>query len=860
MGSFKGNGRGKGSKPRNDRARLRRQGHPDLESLETRRLLTGGGSTWTPTDPNNLLDAQNGPMANLGPDVVKVYGEYLTYEAAGAKGAFTSPLSSQIHIKGTTIGLDVKGSGNFGTFESALQTIGMTVTSTNTTYEIIEGYVPIADLPKVAEQAQTVDANPLYIYVLAQEGISPNQADLAENVAPARTNLGLSGAGQKVGVLSDSVNDFQGGLATSVSTGDLPNNVQVIQDYPANGNPAAQTDEGRAMLEQIYDLAPAAKLAFATGEVGDLGFAQNILALYNAGSQTIVDDLLGDGLDPYYQDGIVQQAINTVVAEGGSYVSAAGNEADSGYESTFRGVSATIPAIGAGTYQNFDPTGASQTTELGINVYNPSTIDFQYDQPFYTTNGVVSNVEIDILDANGNLVSQANANNIAMQTPFQQTATLQPGQYFVAIKVDSGPNPGHIFFTENGDGGFSVDTKFGGAGPTYYASTGGHNAGADTIGVGAVPFWATPSYTHTPSADVNEPFSSFGPRILEFAPNGTPLPAQQVIDQPEVSGTDANNTSFFIPGENLDTTQVNFPANPPYPGDAVTSFANPTTATNQSVATLENFTGTSSASPNVAAIIALMKQESPNITNAEIVNDLETTALSLDGKPAGIWSPQAGFGLVNAVAAIQAAETLRVSSITPGNGQALTTIPSVINVFFSQPVNLSTVSASNLTVTGPNGAIVIVGAPSGVDSATFPTEVAFPITIVPAPGQKANGLYRFVHPRLDRGPARRHPLTGVFNDQVQPRADPSGRRSSAPRSPAGSRPSRSASPSTRPRSTRATWSCSATTGSTRPTSTPTPSSSACCRGRSSATTHRPSRPRSTSPPCPSRNCRPTTTG
>ena len=40
--------------------------------LEIRRLLSGG-PTWKPTD-TNLLDAQNGPMANLGPDVVKVYG------------------------------------------------------------------------------------------------------------------------------------------------------------------------------------------------------------------------------------------------------------------------------------------------------------------------------------------------------------------------------------------------------------------------------------------------------------------------------------------------------------------------------------------------------------------------------------------------------------------------------------------------------------------------------------------------------------------------------------------------------------------------------------------------------------------
>ncbi len=60
----------------------------------------------------------------------------------------------------------------------------------------------------------------------------------------------------------------------------------MIQDDPfGNG-----TDEGRAMLENIHDIAPGANLQFATADTGELGFMQNIEALDNAGSKVIVDD------------------------------------------------------------------------------------------------------------------------------------------------------------------------------------------------------------------------------------------------------------------------------------------------------------------------------------------------------------------------------------------------------------------------------------------------------------------------------------------------------------------------------------------------------------------------------------------
>ena len=82
---------------------------------------------------------------------------------------------------------------------------------------------------------------------------------------------------------------------------------------------------------------------------------QNIVALGNAGSNVIVDDLTYFD-EPFFQDGLISQAVNTVVGMGDTYLSAAGNRANDGYLSNFRSVSANIPgAAGQGTIHGLRP-------------------------------------------------------------------------------------------------------------------------------------------------------------------------------------------------------------------------------------------------------------------------------------------------------------------------------------------------------------------------------------------------------------------------------------------------------------------------------------------------------------------------
>ena len=66
----------------------------------------------------------------------------------------------------------------------------------------------------------------------------------------------LVARGYKVGVISDSF-DHLGGELAGIGSGDLPL-VQVVLD----SNLAGDSDEGRAMCEIVYDVAPGADIAF----------------------------------------------------------------------------------------------------------------------------------------------------------------------------------------------------------------------------------------------------------------------------------------------------------------------------------------------------------------------------------------------------------------------------------------------------------------------------------------------------------------------------------------------------------------------------------------------------------------------
>jgi hypothetical protein len=771
MASNKGYGLDQGSKRRLWQRKQRRKGDsPRLELLENRLLLTGGGGSsttvpgpvWTPTD-TNLFDAQNGPMANLGTALVSIYQSFVQ---SGGNTAQLDTQFPQVEFQNGLVGVLVKSlGGDFSQFETQLTDVGMHVIDASAYYGVVDGWAPVSALPTIAQMQQTESGMALFKPITSQlyQGVAYNEAETSLFADVARTQFGVDGTGVTIGVLSDSVSQFNGGLGASYATGDLnsKNPVNVIQD-----GPAGSTDEGRAMLENIHDIAPGANLQFATATPTDMNMATNIAALAKAGSQLIVDDVKYAD-EPFFQNGFISQAVSTVVGQGVTYFSAAGNEGpDSGYLSTFRAGLGTVPGVGTGTFMNFNPgAGTNLLLPITTGIANANII-FQFDQPFATqqpagsTATVSSEVNFYVLsiaaDGTATVVASGTNNNVATQEPLQMVTVPSAGNYFVAMQVVSGPNPGHVEFVGFNDtnGAVSVSTQYGSGGGTYYPATYGHDASPSTIGVGATPWWAPAPYLgQNPLA--SEPFSSSGPALIVLNPDGTPMSTPQVVQNPAITAPDGGNTSFFSPGFFLNTTA------PPVPGQPATS-TNLVPANQQ---TLPVFFGTSSAAPNATAVAALMLQKVPSLTPAQIRAGLIASTLPMNGTPAGTWDAEAGFGLINAISAINAVDLLRVVSTNPAAGSTVTITPSAITVTFNKPVNFSTVSAADLTFTAaPPGVTVSVGTPIAVDNPTDPTKISWPFSFTKPAGTLANGSYTFSIQSPSSGP----PVTAQDGKELVP--------------------------------------------------------------------------------------------
>jgi hypothetical protein len=186
----------------------------------------------------------------------------------------------------------------------------------------------------------------------------------------ARETFGVDGSGIKVGVISDGVDS----LAASQLSGDLPNMVQV-------GDPGSG-DEGTAILEIVYDIAPGADLAFHNGTT-TLNFIEAIEFFTNNGADVIVDDIgfLGE---PFFQDGSVAQAAAGAVDNGIIYVSSAGNDGDAHYQALFLD---TDPEDGDDEV-NFHDFGlaADEASDIGMTIEVPpnrnSIVVLQWSNPF----------------------------------------------------------------------------------------------------------------------------------------------------------------------------------------------------------------------------------------------------------------------------------------------------------------------------------------------------------------------------------------------------------------------------------------------------------------------------------------------
>jgi len=192
--------------------------------------------------------------------------------------------------------------------------------------KVIEGWIAPALIEKLAA-LPGVDWVSLPEYAVTNVGAATTLGDTvtrASNVRSQFIAFGIDGSGVKVGVISNGA----ASRATSIASGDLPSN-------PLNliVNNANDGDEGTAMLEIVYDLAPGASLYFA-GAHTVTEFQAGISWLQLQGVDIIVDDLGFFG-QPYFTDGVLASDVDAAVSNGVTYITAAGNHAQQHYQTQF---------------------------------------------------------------------------------------------------------------------------------------------------------------------------------------------------------------------------------------------------------------------------------------------------------------------------------------------------------------------------------------------------------------------------------------------------------------------------------------------------------------------------------------------
>jgi hypothetical protein len=216
---------------------------------------------------------------------------------------------------------------------------GMTGIIDNPSKAVITGFFPIVNLDKL---------NALGIYInhcrpvfppVKNSGLTNSNGDISQKSNLARNGYNVFGENVTVGVLSDSYNN-QGLAPADVVNDDLPGNpinpdpVNVLQDYPFTVFSRA-SDEGRAMLQTVHDVAPKSKLVFRTGFVSEGDFAVGARQMVDEANCDVIIDDITYITAPFYRDGFVAQAANYAHDQGKTYISAAGNYGTKSYSANF---------------------------------------------------------------------------------------------------------------------------------------------------------------------------------------------------------------------------------------------------------------------------------------------------------------------------------------------------------------------------------------------------------------------------------------------------------------------------------------------------------------------------------------------
>ncbi len=497
---------------------------------------------------------------------------YLIREAAGKKAVTGAPaIKSRVKREADgRVSVEITADPT-DELKNAITAAGGEVTYESKRWKSLQAKLPPAAIEAIAgrNDVSRITATPEKTVHLIT-----NDADRAHKANTSRPTFGVTGAGVKVGVISDSADHY----LDSQASGELPMSLTILpgkSGIPASG-------EGTAMLEIVHDIAPDAQLFFATAGPGIAGFADSIIQLKDAGCKIIVDDISYSTGEWQFQDDAIGQAVNAVVDAGVLYLSSSGNEGSKkrGTSTTWEGDyvnggAATVP-LPTGTVHSFGTHNYNRT----LTGENSSFAVLQWSDQ-YGASG--NDYDLYVLSTDGtSIVDSSTDTQNGTGIPLETVGAVAPGQRLVIWKDNAAANRYLRLITPHAK--LEVST----AGQTI-----GHAGTPKCICVAASDSFAAVDvapFTFTTSSPV-EDSSSDGPHRMFYLQDGTPITPGNFsstggnnVQTPSITGGDGGNTS--VPG-----------------------FA--------------PFYGTSAAAPATAALAALVLSKNPALTNTQLRTILE---------------------------------------------------------------------------------------------------------------------------------------------------------------------------------------------------------------------------------------------
>jgi len=474
--------------------------------------------------------------------------------------------------------------------------------------------VPLNKLKDIAARDDVVQMFSASAIRSRTNGYPDQEGDVAHTVDRARQSFSISGAGIKVGVISDSLDDGYGSEATARSSGGVLADAAItIVDSDGNDwvgeSGQGNTGEGLPMLEIIHTLAPGAQLFFATGDSGGGPdrMAANIRQLAAAGCRIIVDDLTFPN-EPPFQDGPISQAVDDVTAKGVLYFSSAGNSGNLAHHtaSTWEGVFTDGGPAGdqfhAGANARLLDFGGKKTLNTIDIASDQDQVNFFWADPLgHSVNGY----DLYLVNNKGAVVGQGISSPNRNLDPYLFISGIKgrpniQGASIVVVKEAAAANV--YLHLDVGRGVLRFSTN---------GATRGHNAngapGAFSVAATSAPTSLVAFANGT--AKAVEDFSADGPRWMFFSPNGQPIPQGLKLSKPDIAAAD-----------NVSTTAPTF----------------------------NKFKGTSAAAPQAAGIAALLLSCNPTAASSQVRDAITSSALPIEPG-----TPDAGAGIIMAQAAAQ---------------------------------------------------------------------------------------------------------------------------------------------------------------------------------------------------------------